>query len=77
MYLPVPGIEPTSSVFLDKCVTSEATVADEVLFCKYMISSPEIGEKVSKILLRKVFFCKYGFTLLKILQSQYTSGLHV
>ena len=28
MYLPVPGIEPTSSEFLDKCVTHKATVAD-------------------------------------------------
>ena len=28
MYLPVPGFEATSSEFLDKCVTRQATVAD-------------------------------------------------
>ena len=30
MYLPVPGIEPTSSVFLDESVTRWATVAGVV-----------------------------------------------
>ena len=30
MSLPVPGIEPTSSEFLDKCVTHYATVADAI-----------------------------------------------
>ena len=29
MYLPVPGFEPTSSEFLDKCATCKATVADD------------------------------------------------
>ena len=29
MYLPVPGTEPTSSVFLGECVTLWATVANE------------------------------------------------
>ena len=28
MYLPVPGFEPTSSEFLDKCATRSVTVAD-------------------------------------------------
>ena len=28
MFLPVPGFEPTSSVFLGECVTHSATVAD-------------------------------------------------
>ena len=28
MYLPVPGFEPTSSVFLEKYATRYATVAD-------------------------------------------------
>ena len=32
MYLPVPGIEPTSSVFLGKCVTHLATVRDTYYF---------------------------------------------
>ena len=27
MYLPVPGIEPTASVFLGECVNLKATVA--------------------------------------------------
>ena len=27
MYLPAPGFEPTSSEFLDKCVTRQGTVA--------------------------------------------------
>ena len=31
MYLPVPGFEPTSSEFLDKCATRQATVADSSL----------------------------------------------
>ena len=30
MYLPVPGFEPTSSVFPDECVTRWATVADNL-----------------------------------------------
>ena len=40
MYLPVTGMEPTSSVFLGKCVTHKATVADtikrplEITHCK-------------------------------------------
>ena len=28
MFLPVPGFEPMSSVFLGECVTHSATVAD-------------------------------------------------
>ena len=36
-YLPVSGIEPMSSEFLDKCLTRQATVADDIndiiLFC--------------------------------------------
>ena len=32
MSLPVPGFEPTSSVFLDKCVTCSATVSDFNIF---------------------------------------------
>ena len=31
MYLPVSGMEPTSSVFRDKCFNYLTTVADEVL----------------------------------------------
>ena len=31
MYLPVPGFEPTSSVFLRECVTRWAAVADRRL----------------------------------------------
>ena len=34
MYLPVPGFEPTSSVFPADCVTYWATVAD-VVVCSY------------------------------------------
>ena len=33
MYLPVPVIEPTSSVFLGECVTHWAKVVDEVGGC--------------------------------------------
>ena len=32
MYLPVPGTEPLSSVFLGECVTRLATVVDAFLF---------------------------------------------
>ena len=43
MYLPVPGIEPTSSEFLDECVTPYATVADKI-YAKLKVLSKIFSE---------------------------------
>ena len=57
MYLPVPGIEPTSSEFLDKCVTRKATVADVLSYAKFgkhMYRQPLESPKTSLFLLYSV-----------------------
>ena len=48
MYLPVPGFEPMSSEFLDKCATRWATVADSDLDQMYSFLFMDMGKQRDK-----------------------------
>ena len=47
MYLPVPGFEPTSSEFLDKCVIRQATVALAVGLTVSLENLDELANRLS------------------------------